>query len=80
MTERPIKTTAETASFTWKGVWRGFRAGQPLGIASFVYGLAFGLVAHQASISVAEALLMSARVEGRSGQSSDGMGIRENTV
>ena len=68
MTEPSIKSTAETASFTWRGVWRGFRVGQPLGIAAFVYGVAFGLVAHQASISVAEALLMSAVVYSGSAQ------------
>ena len=68
MTEPSIKSTAETASFTWRGVWRGFRVGQPLGIAAFVYGVAFGLVAHQASISIAEALLMSAVVYSGSAQ------------
>src|SRR5688572_483788 len=68
MTEPRIKSSAETAPFTWNGVRRGFRVGQPLGIAAFVYGVAFGLVARQASMSVAEALLMSAVVYSGSAQ------------
>jgi predicted branched-subunit amino acid permease len=68
MTEPHIKSHAGTATFTWNGIWRGFRAGQPLGIGAFVYGVAFGLVARQASISVAEALLMSAVIYSGSGQ------------
>jgi len=68
VTEPRIESNAETACFTWSGIWRGFLAGQPLGIGTFVYGLAFGLVARQASISVAEALLMSAVVYSGSAQ------------
>ena len=68
MTEPRIESSAESASFTWNGIWRGFRVGQPLGIGTFVYGLAFGLVARQASISVAEAFLMSAVVYSGSAQ------------
>ena len=68
MTGRRIEANAETASFTWNGVCRGFRVAQPLGIGAFVYGVAFGLVARQASISVAEALLMSAVVYSGSAQ------------
>lgn len=56
VTEAHTKAIAEIASVTWNGVWRGFRVGQQLGIGTFVYGVAFGLVAHQASNSVAEAL------------------------
>jgi predicted branched-subunit amino acid permease len=66
--EPQMKSNAEIASFTWNGIWRGFRVGQPLGIGTFVYGVAFGLVAHQASIPVAEALLMSAVVYSGSAQ------------
>lgn len=68
MTKPVMRPTEEAVSFTWSGFWRGFRLGQPLGVGAFVYGVAFGLVARQASLSVAEALLMSAVVYSGSAQ------------
>ena len=47
---------------TKAGIARGARAGQPLAVATFIYGIAFGLMAQQISLSLVEASLMSAFV------------------
>jgi predicted branched-subunit amino acid permease len=54
--------------FTANGFWRGARDAWPLGISIFVYGLAFGLVAAQASFGWAKALATSAVVYSGSAQ------------
>jgi predicted branched-subunit amino acid permease len=56
------------APFTMDGLRRGARAGLPLGAAIFVYGLAFGLVAVQTQLSLAQALATSATVYSGSAQ------------
>lgn len=50
---------AQVASLTRAGIVRGAKAGQPLAVATFVYGIAFGLMAQQISLSLLEALLVS---------------------
>ncbi len=57
-----------TAPFTLHGFWRGARDGVPLGLSILVYGLAFGLVASQALLSLGQALAMSAAVYSGSAQ------------
>jgi predicted branched-subunit amino acid permease len=47
---------------------RGAVAAQPLGVGVFVYGMAFGLLAREAQISLSEALLMSGLVFSGSAQ------------
>ena len=54
--------------FHWQGVRRGFLRGQPLAFATFVYGIAFGLLAREVGLSVLDALLMSATVYSGSAQ------------
>jgi predicted branched-subunit amino acid permease len=54
--------------FTSAGVRRGVMAAQPLAIGVFVYGMAFGLLALKAGISLSEALLMSGLVYSGSAQ------------
>jgi 4-azaleucine resistance transporter AzlC len=54
--------------FTAGGFWRGARDAWPLGISIFIYGLAFGLVAAQASFGWAKALATSAVVYSGSAQ------------
>ena len=56
------------APFTWSGFRRGVQAGLPLGISIFVYGLAFGLVAAQASFGVGQAVVTSAALYSGSAQ------------
>ncbi|MCZ0736210.1 AzlC family ABC transporter permease [Phreatobacter sp. AB_2022a] len=65
--------TAQTGSsrpvtFTLAGLAAGARAAQALASSTFVYGIAFGLVAGQAGLSIIEALLMSAAVYSGSAQ------------
>jgi predicted branched-subunit amino acid permease len=54
--------------FSAAGFWRGLRAGVPLGISIFVYGLAFGLIAAQAAFGVAKAVVTSAAIYSGSAQ------------
>jgi predicted branched-subunit amino acid permease len=56
------------ALFSADGFWRGARDGLPLGASILVYGLAFGLVASQAMLSLTQALTMSAAVYSGSAQ------------
>lgn len=55
-------------TFTLAGLAAGARAAQALASSTFVYGIAFGLVAGQAGLSIIEALLMSAAVYSGSAQ------------
>ena len=55
-------------TFSLAGFWRGMRASGPLGVSVFAYGIAFGLFAKSAQMSMAEALLMSGLVYSGSAQ------------
>ncbi len=54
--------------FTWPGFRRGLRAGVPLGVSILVYGIAFGLIAAQASFGVVQAVVTSAAIYSGSAQ------------
>lgn len=54
--------------FSPVGVKRGFMFGQTLAVATFVYGMAFGLLSREVGLSVVEAALMSAVVYSASAQ------------
>ncbi len=54
--------------FTFAGVRRGFVRGQALGLAAFVYGIAFGLLAQEVGLSAIEAVLTSGVVYSGSAQ------------
>jgi len=58
----------EAATFTRRGFLRGAAAAQPMAVGVFVYGLAFGVVARQADLSVLEAVLTSVAVFSGSAQ------------
>ena len=49
-------------TYTWDGIKRGFFRAQPMAVGVFAYGVAFGLLAQEASLSLAEAVTMSALV------------------
>ncbi|MFC3958270.1 AzlC family ABC transporter permease [Halovivax cerinus] len=49
-------------TFGWAGLRRGFTTGVPVAIGVAGYGVAFGMLADRAGLSVAEAALMSATV------------------
>lgn len=50
------------AVFTHAGFARGFRMATPLALSSILFGAAFGVLAREAGLTFAEALLMSATV------------------
>ncbi|ELY89219.1 AzlC family protein [Natrialba hulunbeirensis JCM 10989] len=52
----------ETVTFGWEGVRTGFLTCLPVALGVGGYGIAFGVLASQAGLSVAEAALMSATV------------------
>lgn len=54
--------TPETVTFASRGVRAGFMLGLPIAFGAGGYGLAFGILANQAGLSVAEAAVMSATV------------------
>lgn len=54
--------------FTWDGVWRGIKRVQPFTPGIVAYGLAFGLVAVQAKLSILQAVTMSTIVYSGSAQ------------
>ena len=54
--------TLPVANWTWAGFGHGLKLGLPFGASSFIYGIAFGLLAIQAGLSIAEAVAMSALV------------------
>lgn len=60
MTTPTILTTSVT--LTASGFWRGLKMALPYAASSGVYGLAFGLLANQTGLSVAESVAMSALV------------------
>jgi len=68
--EESIEDQAEEApvTFTRAGVAAGARQTVPIAIAVFAYGLIFGVLARQAHLSAAEALLMSGLVFAGSSQ------------
>ncbi len=47
---------------TWRGVVAGMRLAIPFALSSLVYGLAFGMLASEAGLSILEAVLMSVLV------------------
>ncbi|NOU04704.1 MAG: branched-chain amino acid ABC transporter permease [Hyphomicrobiaceae bacterium] len=51
-----------STTLTASGVWRGLKMALPYAASSGVYGLAFGLLANQTGLSVAESVAMSALV------------------
>jgi predicted branched-subunit amino acid permease len=54
--------------FSLSGVRRGVFASQPLGLSVLAYGMAFGLLARKAELSLLEALLMSGMIFSGSAQ------------
>ncbi len=54
--------TVETTRLTWSGLKEGALISLPFGASSIVYGLVFGLLASDAGLRLAEAVLMSALV------------------
>ena len=57
-----------SSRFSFAGIRRGALAAQPLGVSVFIYGVAFGLLAREAHLSLVEALLMSGFVYSGSAQ------------
>jgi predicted branched-subunit amino acid permease len=58
----------DKTAFTFSGMKRGLIAAQPLALGVFVYGIAFGMLASQALISLFEAMVMSAFIYSGSAQ------------
>jgi predicted branched-subunit amino acid permease len=54
--------TQQTTRLTWGGLKEGALISLPFGASSIVYGLIFGLLASDAGLRIAEAVLMSALV------------------
>ncbi|THE66084.1 branched-chain amino acid ABC transporter permease [Salinadaptatus halalkaliphilus] len=54
--------SAESVTFEWDGVRAGFLTCLPVALGVGGYGIAFGVLANQVGLSVAEAALMSATV------------------
>ncbi|SEH12766.1 4-azaleucine resistance probable transporter AzlC [Natronorubrum sediminis] len=62
-TTDPVKTPSDDdVTFRWDGIRAGILTGTPIAIGVGGYGIAFGVLANQAGLSVAEAALMSATV------------------
>src|SRR6185437_3770864 len=57
-----MDTLENEIAFTRRGVLAGARACLPIALGAGVYGVVFGILARQAGMSLAEALLMSAIV------------------
>ncbi|ELY93526.1 AzlC family protein [Natrialba chahannaoensis JCM 10990] len=60
--ETDLDPDPETVTFGWEGVRTGFLTCLPVALGVGGYGIAFGVLANQAGLSVAEAVLMSATV------------------
>ncbi|WP_436347341.1 AzlC family ABC transporter permease [Natronorubrum sp. FCH18a] len=61
--EEPERTPdSDDVAFDWEGIRAGFLTGIPIAVGVGGYGIAFGVLANQAGLSVAEAALMSATV------------------
>jgi predicted branched-subunit amino acid permease len=58
----PSGAVFSPANFSRAGFKRGFWRAQPMALGIFFYGMAFGLLAREASLSLAEAMAMSAFV------------------
>lgn len=54
--------TEEATRLTWGGIREGMLMSLPFGASSIVYGLIFGLLASEAGLRLAEAVIMSALV------------------
>jgi predicted branched-subunit amino acid permease len=66
---RPLRVSSlSPCLFSLAGVRRGIFASQPLAVGVLIYGMAFGLLAREAQISLSEALLMSGLVYSGSAQ------------
>lgn len=57
-----MKNDGSKAIFTWAGFKRGMATAVPLGIASVVFGVAFGVLARETELSFSQAVGMSASV------------------
>lgn len=57
-----MKNDNSATTFTWAGFKRGMAATVPLGIASIVFGVAFGVLARETGLSFVQAVGMSASV------------------
>ena len=66
--------------FSFPGVRRGFYAAQPLAMGVFIYGIAFGLLAREAKLSLLEAMLMSAFVYSGSAQIAAVSGMADGQI
>jgi predicted branched-subunit amino acid permease len=64
----PPVSPSSSSLFSLAGIRRGVFASQPLAVGVLVYGMAFGLLAREAQISLGEALLMSGLVYSGSAQ------------
>ena len=60
--DAPDEIDASAVSFEWAGVRAGFLTCVPVAVGVAGYGIAFGVLASQVGLSVAEAALMSATV------------------
>ncbi|WP_207891653.1 AzlC family ABC transporter permease [Natrarchaeobius halalkaliphilus] len=60
--EQPVDANREPVTFGLEGLRTGFLTATPVALGVGGYGIAFGVLAHQAGLSVAEAALMSATV------------------
>jgi 4-azaleucine resistance transporter AzlC len=68
------------ALFSFAGIRRGFFAAQPLATGVFIYGVAFGLLAREAKLSLLEALLMSGFVYSGSAQIAAVSGMTDGRI
>lgn len=59
MTSQSATDSRQPVAFSWAGFRRGAALSIPFGASSFVYGIAFGVLASDAGLSAAEAMLMS---------------------
>ncbi len=62
MDDSPPQSSTAVPPATWAGFKRGFLPAAALSPGNFIYGVAFGLLARQETLSVLEAMLMSVLV------------------
>lgn len=60
--ELRLNESASTIQFSGRGIVRGFIVGIPIALAISTFGFAFGVLARQAGLSLAETVLMAATV------------------
>src|SRR6185437_3638438 len=65
---KPVTDSKESITFTRAGALAGARRVIPIAVSDCVYGLVFGVLAHQAGLSLLEAALMSGLVVAGSAQ------------